>query len=621
MVKKFIKKIFNNIFSKKVCELYNSIQDYEYVSFDIFDTLIKRNVKNPTDIFNVIEREYDGNVIDFKKRRINAEKKARQKSKYQEVTLREIYEELDYSKEINDKLLKLEIKFEKKFCTTNKEMLELYNYCLKNNKTIFLTSDMYLPIDVVKEILHANGYTKYNKLYLSSDFMVTKFHGNLFEIILKEQKINGKELIHIGDSLKGDYLMPKKYNIKSVLVKEEINNYLFESNKLIDLDYNILTSFIKNNINYNSDKYSKFGYEVLGPILYSFTKWIYKEVQKDKIDKIYFLARDAKIIKNVYDNMFNKNIPTYYINISRKSIILANLRNLQDFDDMYNRLKPLLSRNTNIEDLSKLIKYDIKCIDSKKEIIHLTTEEKEKVFLTIKKHLEALSTTQQKYLRQYLKQNNFCGNIALVDIGWNGTIQKYLENYCDKTTKLFGYYYGINDTNNKKGYLYTNDYNDYLTTIRFSIGLFETMFLSTEPSTIGYYASSKIVYPKLGNNKICFNNSIISKIQDSAILFIEDFIRFDFLDLSKKAYFENYKQIAINPTLREIKMFKNIEFTNLNKDKLINNKNLLYYIFHSKKFINDFKNCYCKTMFLKNVFKIKLPYYKVLKKLYINQYL
>ena len=45
-MKRLIEKIFYVLYSKEYKDLYKIIDNYEYISFDIFDTLIKRNKKN-----------------------------------------------------------------------------------------------------------------------------------------------------------------------------------------------------------------------------------------------------------------------------------------------------------------------------------------------------------------------------------------------------------------------------------------------------------------------------------------------------------------------------------------------------------------------------------------------
>ena len=80
------------------------IKEADIVSFDIFDTLIKRNMKRPIDIFPLVEHEfnkqYGGGLVNFQKKRIEAEYIARKSTKSEEITLREIYLNLDEKMEV-----------------------------------------------------------------------------------------------------------------------------------------------------------------------------------------------------------------------------------------------------------------------------------------------------------------------------------------------------------------------------------------------------------------------------------------------------------------------------------------------------------------------------------------
>ena len=52
-------------------KLKNKIEKYEYISFDIFDTLIKRNIDNPTKVAMMLEKK--NNIAGFSKERIDSE--------------------------------------------------------------------------------------------------------------------------------------------------------------------------------------------------------------------------------------------------------------------------------------------------------------------------------------------------------------------------------------------------------------------------------------------------------------------------------------------------------------------------------------------------------------------
>ena len=69
---------------------------------------------------------------------------------------------------------------------------------------------MYLPTEVIKQILDKNGFKHIDKIYLSCEVMKTKATGNLYEYVLKEENVEPQNMIHIGDNYKSDYEIPKK---------------------------------------------------------------------------------------------------------------------------------------------------------------------------------------------------------------------------------------------------------------------------------------------------------------------------------------------------------------------------------------------------------------------------
>ena len=639
-MKKHLKKIIEffliRFCSKDYQKLYKIVEKYEYISFDIFDTLIKRNVKEPTDIFNVIERKYNvcnQPIKHFQSNRIQAEKEALKKSIYEEVTLKEIYNCLNsYTQSQKEQLMKLEIETELEFCTQNKPIHKVFEYCFKHNKKIFLTSDMYLPKEVIEQILKNANYTNYQELYLSSEDRATKRSGHLFQKLLQENNIENNKIIHIGDSIIGDFLIPKKLKMHSILIKRNVNHLMFQS-KNKDFDYNILSTFMNNHIDADNP-YQHFGYEVLGPILYGFTTWIHQKVQDDHIDKIYFLARDAKIIMDIYKQRYKEEIPIYYLEISRRSVLNATIDNAKSFDEILDKYKSIIKKTSKVCDLIDILNLDIDEYTLNdfinKLIMDLSNNDKIQIFNEIKKDVKKQSLKQNKYLKIYLKQNDVSGNIAIVDIGWNGTIQYLLNNIVNSKTKLYGYYFGVMKDKKYKeyrfirnGYLFDiNSQNENQSIIALNIGIFETMFLSTDGTTLLYQEKNEKIKPVYGKIEYTKKDiSFIADIQNMAKQFVRDLesnlVKKNLQNLSNETYFYNFKNLMIYPTTKIIKLFKNIHFQNFNRSQLIDNKNLFYYLLHPKKFYEDFMNSYCKVMFMKSVFKINLPYYWLLKKLYI----
>ena len=190
-------------------KIANLDKDY-VVSFDMFDTLIHRNMALPEDLFKKIQKDIEesGEHEDFYKKRIEAEKRARG----EEITLEDIYKA--YNKgSLDIKLLKtIEIKNEICSIFPDKKIHKIWEQCLRDGRKVIITTDMYLPRSVLVKILEACGYNGYSKLYISSEWNARKRTGCLFKRVMENE---GTKVFHIGDNFKSDYIMPKANGLKA----------------------------------------------------------------------------------------------------------------------------------------------------------------------------------------------------------------------------------------------------------------------------------------------------------------------------------------------------------------------------------------------------------------------
>lgn len=54
------------------------------------------------------------------------------------------------------------------------------------------------------------------------------------------------------------------------------------------LYYNVLNSFINNHISDSNNEFYQFGYEVFGPLLFGFVKWLYTDAKRKRLNRFYF---------------------------------------------------------------------------------------------------------------------------------------------------------------------------------------------------------------------------------------------------------------------------------------------------------------------------------------------
>ena len=148
-MKKIIRIIINKLgdlfATNDISKIKSRISKYEYVSFDIFDTLISRKCGDPKNIFTLVEKKYNskkGNktIERYSENRIKTEKETRSNSNKEEITLEEIYENIDYDKAIKRELIKMEIEEEIEQSNLNININEIYKWCIENGKKVIISA-------------------------------------------------------------------------------------------------------------------------------------------------------------------------------------------------------------------------------------------------------------------------------------------------------------------------------------------------------------------------------------------------------------------------------------------------------------------------------------------------
>ncbi len=615
----------NNVFLK------NEISKYSIISFDVFDTLIKRNVKKPTDIFYIIQNRFnnknpDNQIFDFYTKRKKAEEKARSNSKSEDIRFDNIYEFIDYPKKIKQKLKIIEIDVEMDYCVKNEEMYEIYRFLIENNRKIICISDMYFSKNIIEQILKKNGYN-IESIFISSEYGLTKRSGNLFKKVLQILNAKTSEIVHIGDNKNGDYKAPRKLGIRAVKIKRTINNIKnYNKNEFAqaDLSKNIIISLINNNIVNQNGYYRKMGYEIVGPIVFYFTKWLYSIAKDNKIESLLFCARDMKMIQSVFNDYYGEEIRNTYFYVSRKSSYLPYLFKNNSFDKIC-ELLPKGKRKYTIREcmdsfnisLNHNYIYKNNKLDIDKPY-YFDEIKKLKQFnilydTYIKKYIEKYGSQQYNFFMKYIKSYIVKNKTALVDLGWRGTTQTILMNILKQN--ITGFYFGLYE---KNGQIYDNYYTflfdedkGYYMKIHAFQTLFEAIFSALHGTTLRYKDSGE--EPYVLDKSVNKDNELINELQNGACDFCKDVKKYkeDIIDFEQDYFVNKLFRVCLAPNLTDARMLGGIYTDNITTRKLVDYKGMKYYIRNFKELRNDFKDSEWKIGFLKQLVKIKLPYYKI----------
>lgn len=652
-VKSYIKYWGGKFISRiHVRKFEDAVREAEIISFDLFDTLVKRNVVKPEHVHELVEREFFRQtgikLSDYAGRRVEAEKRARRCNSKEEISLDDIFDVLcEIPEEWKSTLKKLERRTEIEVCTPNLSLQTVYEKALRAGKHIIITSDMYLDEDTIRQILYKCGYRIYEKLYLSSSFGKCKARGSIYEIIKRDYAGCQGRILHIGDNAKGDYVIPRKKGINALLVdgQPELLKYWKKTDaKKVDDPFlhQRLYSFLNNHVGSKYSDAEAIGLEVLGPMLLGFCKWLYQRLKADKIEKIFFLSREGKILQEAFRILYPEcEIEQAYLYVSRQALTVPQLADAADFDEMAGIFQTL-AYEPLVKIIPSLCAFDSGVFYDKLSDIGLNGDlridkipdkKKSKLFFIIQELGKDIFEMQKKYINRYLKESHFTGRIAIVDIGWTGTMQMALQKYLtNMETKIHGYYLGVRNMKpdnyytglNREGYLFDWKRNkDFNLAAKFTTEIMELLFLNTDGSLLRYGITEGHIAPILSNLEYSGKEgNLITFVQSTALNFLSE-IKMDKLfdketEIPENIVMSAYNWFGVYPKLMTLKIFDSFQFSNWQIKKILPERGMFYYLSHPRIFKCDFEKSYCKLFFLKKIFKIPFPYFKLLRFLFFN---
>lgn len=616
------------------------IDKYDEISFDIFDTLIKRDTPDPKGVFEIVE--FNSRERGFAQKRIQAEQRAR--TIKGEVTLEEIYAEMEGITEDRKKeLMDIEISHEINVCTINLNMYPVYLYACQH-KRVFLASDMYLSQQVIERILKKNGIVGYEALIISNEVDKSKSDGSMYAYII--DNYHCKNLLHIGNSIKADYVMARRHGASAIKIKTNTRLLGRKYRRTKGEEKNeYLEAFLSNRHDDTKGYFYNFGFERFGPALFGFTRWLFEEMKRQNIKQVLFMARDGYIMQKAYHVLgYNEQIPDQYFEASRRSLRVPAFLGKTELKDLIKLSS--LSTNVSIElvmesfgleipEYSKIIEKYGYNEDKRFNAEEMASDKQFNAFYNeIKDDIQSKAHEELNNLLQYLSQFDFSDNTAMVDIGWRGTMQNCLHQMLKEhniDNNVMGFYFGLrkeskellgDDQLSAEGYLFDCLNNDNASDIVLPYrSLFETFFLEQKGSVKCYEKKEDMAvairykYEYEEENRIAREAKAVNELQEGALDFIREIKQsklFDYIGYNAQTMFQYIHQTGLFPCVEDVKKFGCFRYYDTGKTKyLAQTKRMTYYIAHMNIFKQDLFDARWKTGFLKGILKVPIAYDKL----------
>ncbi|GAB4578739.1 MAG: hypothetical protein Fur0022_14750 [Anaerolineales bacterium] len=448
------------------------------IAFDIFDTLFCRPLLDPESIKALVARRAGGEAgALYEEYRALAEGQARE-AKGSDVGLDEIYARLseltnlsgDYLKELR----RLEEETEQASLEPREDAVTLFKDALATGKPVILLSDMFLPRRTLEAALHLHALGGWKGLFVSNEVGLRKDTGRLYEHVLKHFDLQPAHMLMIGDNERVDIQIPTDMGMPTLhlLRPVELARALPRFSSLIalheqrhDLDAEITLGLVVRK-NFASLHFPTFdpnslvpatpyhiGYSFIGPVIVSFSQWVLQQARQDGLTRLYFLSREGKPIKEIYD-CWTEGEPdaprSEYLVASRRAAGLAAIASLDDILNIAkttffpNRLDGFLHtrygihlNETRWQELAQALSMTPDTIISvqDKKIDHLVP-----LLKAVEGEIMARVQLERRALLAYLDSKGLSldDQQAVVDVGYGGSVQGYLNQLLRR--KVHGYY-------------------------------------------------------------------------------------------------------------------------------------------------------------------------------------
>jgi hydrolase (HAD superfamily)-like protein len=376
-------------------------------------------------------------------------------------------------------------------------------------------SDFYTDKFFLQKLIDSVGMrNKIEEIFCSCDYKLNKRSGRLFEIAEKECNVCSNEHIHIGDNAYSDVEVPKRLGIDAIhyLPDDEHKKRKERESEFV--------SDLKDSLRYKdfplkSDR-------DISLFFYGFIADIMESCIEKKLKKIYFFTREGEFYKEIFDTIsvfYDKEVvpKSYILEVSRLSTFVASLREftLDEMMRLWNQysIQSMSAMFKSLAmDLGNVKKFlDLYSIDPDEVLTYpWTLEPVQRLFADeeFKNLMEAHIADKRDRLLEYCAGKDLVvesdEDIAIVDIGWRGTIQDNLC-YLFRNTMIYGYYVGLIQFLNKQpensckyGYLDKCSFARALLTISTP---FEMICNSPNGSTVGYEKNDAGIMVAIRNNE------------------------------------------------------------------------------------------------------------------------
>lgn len=525
---------FKSIRGYKKTEIIAKIQQADIISFDLFDTLVVRNIVTFSDVMELVKDRFlqqDIRIDDFVNKRIGAEKRL---SKEGAPRLGKIYEDalpdISIRNITAEQLADIEYEVDVELLQPREDMLDLIHTIQGMNKKVYITSDSYYSQSQIEKILHDNGISGVDKIFVSCEYDTGKTTG-LFEKVI--EVAGTRNILHIGDDIVADVESAARSGLKTFQIysatelldavgglklisdNDDISDHIrigmFAANV-----FNSPFQFEDEERRIHVDDTVDTGYLFCAPMIFDFAYWFGQQVEEKQISNILFCARDGYLLHKIYSKIYPNSKPRYFLT-SRTSAIRAGVSD--DADIAY--VDSMKFSGTLEDNLRTRFGIDADTVSDAD--INANESGLMRYSKIILETAKAKKANNEKYIERLALKD---GLVALFDFVAKGTCQMYIQKLIPN--EIQGLYFlqlepeFMKDKNLKIQPFYSEEertdsvvFDDYY--------ILETLLTSPDPSVEEFNEEGEPVYAN--ETRSDTNISCFLRAQEGIVKYIEKYLQ------------------------------------------------------------------------------------------------
>jgi FMN phosphatase YigB (HAD superfamily) len=531
----------------------NAVSSCSTVSFDLFDTLLIRRTHNPDLVKPQVARFIAAKAqergirltwenVQKKRDAIENEQRLETAKQFEDHEacypqfmsrlLREIF--LEDSPGLLEEVTSYEVTVENAMLVPRGELVRWLRELKGSGKRILVMSDVYLPASFLEKLIeHAGFLDCVDSVHSSADTFLAKASGTAFAMLKDRFGLDYSQWLHIGDNPHSDGLRPSEKGIAALILRDAMEKkrrslerryYNYSQGRPFWRGRSVQQLMLPlEDENIPQEELYCAGYTFLAPLLGGFVQGILEKMEEYSLPRVYFFSREGWLLQKIWDRVVPRLRPAgrlpeqSYLYVSRLALAGASCA-YQGLTRTNADIVFLPKGNRDFRDVCRIFNLSVQPLIPQLERFKLLAdtpltpiyqgfvpenrirfnEMLDDAFF--QDEVRSQTKPANDALQLYLEDQGFFNqkDVALVDIGWLGTIQRFLYDAVKHRKDaprfhglLFGATRGIayptTPGNRVEGIIYDRDkFSVGAGTILYARDLFEEACRAPHPTLNGY---------------------------------------------------------------------------------------------------------------------------------------